>query len=398
MVPRIRQIQVRNFKSIERAVVDLEPFTVLVGPNGAGKSNFVEALSLLRECVVEGLAKALRHPSAAVLPRWSQGPSENLGLHVRLDLPGGTRADYALEIQCSMVKRPIVARERCVVSGGGKPEASFEVVEGEFVQGIAGISPRIESDRLALFAASTIGAFRPVYDFIAAIRRYSINPQQVATGSARGADPGQVLSRDGDNALFVLKAMEEESPAARSRVASLLGRAVKGVVAVRAREVGDGLALEVTQDLGLDRSHWFAGSEVSDGTLRLLGILLAVYQPDGPSVMAIEEPESTVHPAATQVITQVLLDAAQERQVLITTHSPDVLDSKDLSDDQIRVVTQRHGRTIIAPLSHASRQAIRERLYTPGELLRLDELDQDIAAAEAAAQDLDLFPSQPVPS
>src|SRR4029078_3806162 len=124
---------------------------------------------------------------------------------------------------------------------------------------------------------------------------------------------------------------------------------------------------------------------------RLLGLLLAIYQPQRPSLAAIEEPEATVHPAVAELVLQVLLDAAEDRQVLITTHSPDILDAKELSDDQIRVVTMAHGRTSIGPLAQASRQAIREHLYTPGELLRSNELNQDAQAAVDAAERLDLF-------
>ena len=58
---------------------------------------------------------------------------------------------------------------------------------------------------------------------------------------------------------------------------------------------------------------------------------------------------------------------------------------------QIRVVTMAHGRTLIAPVSQAGRDAIRERLYTPGELLRSGELSPDLKAAEQAAQQLNLF-------
>ncbi len=77
--------------------------------------------------------------------------------------------------------------------------------------------------------------------------------------------------------------------------------------------------------------------------------------------------------------------------MIVTTHSPDLLDAKELTDEQIRVVTMESGRTIIAPLSQASRWALRERLYTPGELLRIDELSQDAEAAKEAARHLDLF-------
>jgi hypothetical protein len=90
-------------------------------------------------------------------------------------------------------------------------------------------------------------------------------------------------------------------------------------------------------------------------------------------------------------VIQVLMDAAKERQVLVTTHSPDILDYKELTDAQIRVVTKKHGGTVIAPVSASGRQAIREHLYTPGELLRADELNPDLEVAELAAQQLNLF-------
>ncbi len=150
-------------------------------------------------------------------------------------------------------------------------------------------------------------------------------------------------------------------------------------------------------DIGADKPTTLTAQSMSAGTLRILGILLAVYQLKQPTVLAIEEPEGTVHPAAAELITQVLGDAARDRQVLITTHSPDILDSKDIRDDQIRVVTMEKGRTIIAPMSKASRQAVREHLYTPGELLRAGELGQDVEEAKRAAESLEIFES-PAPS
>jgi predicted ATPase len=116
----------------------------------------------------------------------------------------------------------------------------------------------------------------------------------------------------------------------------------------------------------------------SDGTLRMLGMLLAVYQPTTPTLLLIEEPEATIHPAAAEVVVSVLMDAAKRSQVVITTHSPDVLDNKEITDDMLRVVSKPSGRTIIAPISSASRTAVRQNLYSPGELLRMDELNPEI--------------------
>ncbi len=166
---------------------------------------------------------------------------------------------------------------------------------------------------------------------------------------------------------------------------------VRGIKRVEYRAVGQKETLRFEQDVGLKRPWTFGPLNMSDGTLRVLGLLLAVYQPRQHSVVMIEEPEATVHPAAAEVVFQVLQDAANEKQVLLTTHSPDILDQKGLTDDQIRVVTMEQGQTMISPVSASSRKAIRERLYTPGELLRVDELSPDLDEAERMAEQLDLF-------
>ncbi len=130
---------------------------------------------------------------------------------------------------------------------------------------------------------------------------------------------------------------------------------------------------------------------MSDGTLRVLGLLLATFQVGELSLLGIEEPEATVHPAVAELLTEVLMDAARDRQVLITTHSPDLLDFKALDDRQIRAVIMNDGRTLIAPVDAVTRQAIREHLYTPGELLRNGELQGDVESAREAARNLNLF-------
>lgn len=139
------------------------------------------------------------------------------------------------------------------------------------------------------------------------------------------------------------------------------------------------------QDVGAKNPWQFEAMNMSDGTLRLLGLLLAIYQPTAPGVVAIEEPEATVHPALAEAIMRLLLDASHERQVLITTHSPDILDSGLVAEDQVRVVTAERNRTQVAPLSAFGRQAIRDQLYSPGELLRTNVLNPDLEAQEQVA-------------
>jgi predicted ATPase len=250
----------------------------------------------------------------------------------------------------------------------------FEVRNGEFLRKIPGIRPKVSADRLALFAASATEEFRPVYDFLTSMRFYSVVPGRLR--ELQDPDPGDYLKRDGSNAAAVLKRLKEETNGSEryERVCRLLSKVVEGVEKVEYQAVGQKEALQFKQDVGLKHPWTFDALNMSDGTLRVLGLLLAVYQPGRHSVVAIEEPEATVHPAVAELIVQVLIDASRDKQVLLTTHSPDILDYKELSDDQIRVVTKEHSRTSISPLSKSSREAIRKRLYTPGELLRSGEL------------------------
>jgi|SRR3954466_2126810 len=394
MIPRIRQIQIQNYKSIERAVVDLEPFTVFVGPNGAGKSNFIDALAFLQDCVSQSLDRAVDdHGGMSVFSRTHvNGRGQpHLGFRLLVDLPENHLADYAFEI--SWADQPKVARERCLIRAQDGEEWAFEAVESNFTQPIQGIRPLLSPNRFALFAASAAHEFRPLYDFLTSLRLYNVEPKRLR--AIQDLHSGDSLQRDGGNAAAVLKRLKETYPRSHERVRELLAVALPGLedVDYYSLSPGPGGGIRFELNIGRDEPITFVEREVSDGTLRILGLLLAVYQSQRPSVLVIEEPEATVHPAIAELIVQVLFDAARDRQVLMTTHSPDILDAKEFSDDQIRVVTMEEGQTTIAPLSKAHREANQERLYTPGELLRIDELAQDLDAAHEAAQHLDLFPA-----
>jgi predicted ATPase len=92
------------------------------------------------------------------------------------------------------------------------------------------------------------------------------------------------------------------------------------------------------------------------------------------STVGIEEPESALHPAAAGVLLDALRDASERRQVIVTSHSPDLLDRHDFDLSELRAVRSIGGETVIGELDQAGTLALREDLYTPGELLRTDQL------------------------
>jgi predicted ATPase len=121
---------------------------------------------------------------------------------------------------------------------------------------------------------------------------------------------------------------------------------------------------------------------MSYGTLRWLGILVALYQGSmrGGSpvtLVGIEEPETAVHPGAATALLEAMDEASLTTQVLATTHSAAMLDHEDLDIDIVRAVARVDGRTVIGPVDAASRQMLDESLTTAGELLRIRHLTPD---------------------
>lgn len=156
---------------------------------------------------------------------------------------------------------------------------------------------------------------------------------------------------------------------------------VPGVESVERRSMGAWETLEFRQQVAGAPSPWtFQASSMSDGTLRALGVLVALFAAGDrhPSPVAVEEPEAALHPAAAGVLLDALRDASETRQVLATSHSPDLLDSL-VDPDELLAVRADGGTTTVARLDPAGQDVMRSELYTAGELLRADQLVPDRA-------------------
>ena len=97
-----------------------------------------------------------------------------------------------------------------------------------------------------------------------------------------------------------------------------------------------------------------------------------------------------IHPGALGVILDVLRFASERTQLIVTTHSPEVLDADWLEDRHIRMVTWQDGATRVMPLSVGSRDALRKHLISAGELLRSNAL-QGMVPAPDTAMPVELF-------
>jgi predicted ATPase len=421
MIPRIRLVHIKNYKSLADVSVELGPFTVLVGPNGSGKSNFVDALSFVQECLSESVATAFQRRGGmfttlyrgdkSSIPEWtpeiplnewlvlhrqSEEGTPRLSVRLKVELKEDVTATYFLGLGLFPNGTAFISRERCLVEGPHGNRHEFEVDHGEFVKPIEGIAPVLSLDRAALSVASATLAYRPLYDFLVSMRVYAIVPGELR--KPQDPEMGFFLKRDGCNAAAVLNRLPytPNYGPIRDFLIRFLGEVAEGSIDVQARPLGLQETIFVRQKMGSGQPEDFPAASMSDGTLRALGIFLALYQAGQPQLVAIEEPEATVHPALAEMLMEVLMNASEERQVLVTTHSPDLLNYKEMRDDQIRLVARVEGKTVIVPPSGALRDVMREHLYSPGELLSMGELHPDEETLSHSTESVDLFgPSLP---
>jgi predicted ATPase len=153
---------------------------------------------------------------------------------------------------------------------------------------------------------------------------------------------------------------------------------VPGVRGVEVSHVGPRETLEFRQDVPDPENPWrFLAGSMSDGTLRALAALVALFQSGAVPLAALEEPAATLHPAAAAVLLDALLEAATYRQILVTSHNADLLDSPQVKPANVLAVLAENGNTRIGPLDAVGAEALDQHLHTAGELLRTDQVRPD---------------------
>jgi hypothetical protein len=134
------------------------------------------------------------------------------------------------------------------------------------------------------------------------------------------------------------------------------------------------LWLRLFETTGSGTTVPFYVGQASAGLVSSAETLLEIFEVPGKdspaSTVIVEEPEAFLHPGAIQVIRDAFVEASRSRQVLVTTHSPDLLDDPVIRPEWIRVVYRGEQGTRVDVLDPATKSLITDRLYTPGELLR----------------------------
>ena len=371
--------------------------TLIVGRNGTGKSNLVDALALLSEAMNSPLQAALerRGGFAAIGHRSSaRGRPSNLGLAVALRNPDSqtSKAYYGFRLRSLKEYGFKVVREQCALWKTDDSRVWFERKTkndaSQWESNTGSLAPALEANALALPLVGGDSRFQAVFRFLSDMQLYRIDPDAVR--SMQDPDGGLRLRFNGSNASSVLRNIQHQSPDEWTSLKELLAKIVPGLTGVRPKKHGNKLTLEFTQKFATLEPVKFEAFSMSDGTLRVLALLIAVSQQPPPSLIVIEEPAVTIHPGELDALWDALRIAGRSMQVVMTTHSPDLLDAQRIADQHIRIASWTAGISQIRPVSSAVRETLRERLMGAGEPLRADALSPDEDVAVGA-----LFPESP---
>ena len=376
--PVLKRVWAKNFRTFRDVTFRPGALSAVVGANAAGKTSLVDLFRFQAEATSLGLYTALERRGGLRAVRHSS-PTRPRNMTFGVELEYGEDAQWAatyeFRIRSEAGGSYSIAEEDCRVTHGSDPAARLLRRNGRIIEQRSSLftrglvkddGPSLQKDALALPVFSGIPELGPVVGSLRELRSYAIVPDKLR--ELQEPDEGEQLEPDGKNAASVLRHLEA---ADREELIEMLAYVVPGVLNVRDASHGTKLTLEFTQTSGRGKST-FEAYQMSDGTLRLLGLLLALYQRKTPWFVAIEEPEATIHVAALRALIEVFAARSERTQIVLTTHSAEIIDALPL--DAIHLVVADGGHSRLTSVSADTRKAVEEALFSPGELLRTGAL------------------------
>jgi len=373
----IKRIEVKNFKSFKELEIDLGKFNVIIGANASGKSNFVHIFKFLTDITSSGLDNAVSlQGGVEYLRNMNIGASEPLSLKVFYDKEFGgwalrTKTGYIgiksyeviYEFSLRFNKRGSGFRivkdelsQKCkflkLERKGKKIEKKETFGDGEIL--ISRINGRVKIDlnispkvplkkedifppflrevklsKHTLFLETPYFLMPPFEDIFNEISIYDFDPKlpkksTPITGKAE-------LEEDGKNLSIILKNITENREK-RRKLFNLIKDLLPFVENLDVEKFAD-KSLFFKLKESYFKSQYLPASLISDGTINMTALIVALYFEKKPFVI-IEEPERNIHPSLISKVVEMMKDASQtqEKQIVVTTHNPEFVKYAELEN------------------------------------------------------------------
>ena len=340
---RFTHIHLENWKNFRQADVDLQDRVFLVGPNASGKSNFLDVFRFLRDIVSigGGLQRAVRdRRGVSGLRCLAARQYSDIVVDVRLGGNGQSKAwQYRLRFNQDNKQRPCIKEERVVKDG--------QVVLSRPDDKDSHDPERCTQTYLEQVYANQ--EFREVADFLNRIRYLHIVPQLVR-------EPDRSVGKQNDpyGGDFLEQIARTPEKTRRARLRRILQALRAAVPQLRELELHRDPArgtphLRGKYEHWRPEGAWQTEEQFSDGTLRLMGLLWAAL--DGAGPLLLEEPELSLHAEFVRFIPQVFarIQRRVRRQVLLSTHSTDLLRDDGIGLDEVLLLLPSQEGTEVKP-------------------------------------------------
>lgn len=374
----IKKIRVCNFRSFKDVEVELGNFNILIGANACGKSNFVQIFNFLRDIPTHGLDNAISMQGGTeYLRNMNIGASDNFSLEIVSDQEFGfalrkkekgyigiktyeTVYKFALKfrkkgrgfaigedkltqkvniIKLEMGKNRKIKEKEKLGEGeiiysvaNGKIEVDLNLPEEMGIKRDDIIPPFLREEKLGLntlLIEHPLHIFHPgIFHFFSdSFGIYDFDPKfpKKATPITGKAE----LEEDGSNLAIVLKDILENKDRSR-KLLNLMKDLLPFVDTLDVEKFADKSLLFKLQET-YAKGKYLPASLISDGTINITALILALYFGE-KSLVIIEEPERNIHPYLISKVVNIMKEASQKRQIIITTHNPEIIKHADLKD------------------------------------------------------------------
>ncbi len=375
----LTKFRVQRYKSLFDTEVNLEPLTVFIGPNGSGKSNICEAIAVVsnflqilidtgdrpssyaKDLFTEAVQNSSNIPNKPIISKFWHGESDYLYFEAQSNTTTNIEA-YPLDlihtkigVHFNSVQQKVDIRI---------PDSRVSPLTGKTKD--SGTMP-FQSRILRSQLISKKYLKSPISHDLKLVRLYDFDAKSISSQDSSFTE----LGRTGEGLAYALVDILLTDRKKFDELESRLQELVPNIERISLkRSESNAFGLELVDRYS---DHRIPASDISDGTLKILAFLTALYQDKTPSILCFEEPENGVHPWLLHKMMELLKLISTEGitgqpvQVLLTTHSPLLLNY--VEPHQVRAVElDAEGKTQVHALPTDSKRFQKALEAYDGEL------------------------------